>query len=50
MPSLVGGEGGEVFGLEVGDEFGVELCVFGHCVGLAVIVSSMSEYLSHMSI
>jgi len=50
VPTLVGGEGRKVFCLELADEFGVEVGVLGHGVGLTIIVSSVSEYLCHVAI
>lgn len=50
MPLSVGGECSKVTILELGNKLLIELCMLCHCKGLAVIVSSMTEDLCHVSI
>jgi hypothetical protein len=50
VPLSVGGESLEIFLLEIGNELLIQLSVLSHSVGLTVIVSSVPEDFSHMSI
>ena len=47
MPSLVSGEGGEVLGLELGDEVDGDAGLFSESLRLPSIVRTVSKFLAH---